>query len=83
MRKGGAKFKRPYAVRLALVRRYLETDVSADELAIEAGVQISTFRRWVRELRPELEEGSLNGAVPYGVEETDPSQGRLPIAQTS
>ena len=83
MRKGGGKFKRPYAVRLALVRRYLETDASAVELAVEAEVQVSTFRRWVRELRIELEQRSLNGTAPDGVEQEDTKQGRLPNVHIS
>ena len=83
MRKGGGKFKQPYAVRIALVCRYLEADASAEELAIEAGVEVSTFWRWIRELRGELESASLKVSRPVSLEQVDTRQGRLPMTKVS
>ena len=76
MRRRVGKFKQPYAVRIALVCRYLETDASAEELAIEAGVQVSTFRRWVRDLRGELESASLKVSRPVSLEQVNTRQGQ-------
>ena len=85
MRKPGGQFKRSYSERIALVRRYLETDEIADDLATEAGVRVSTFRRWVRTLRPEIEAGGLNDPMPDEVKGAvaDSEEGRLSLTQAS
>ena len=81
MRKSGGRYKRSYPERVALVRRYLETDDTAEEIANEIEVQVSTFRRWVRDLRTEVEGAAEPDCVESGESVVDYEQGRLPLAQ--
>ena len=83
MRKAGGQFRRSYEERVSLVCRYLHTDATAEQLAEEAEVNVTTFRRWVRELRAELEAKGVNGSAPVEAGEDDGMQARLPMAQVS
>lgn len=47
----GKHHRHPYNVRLAAVRRYLEGNESAAQVAAGIGVSEPTIRRYVRELR--------------------------------
>ena len=74
MRKPGGQSKHSDDVKAALVRRYLHTDVSAEELSVEVGVSESTVRRWVRQFRADVDQPPESGG--------DTTQGRLPIPRT-
>ena len=79
IRKRGAQYKLSKDARLEMVRRYLYTDLTAPFLAAEASVDVSTFRRWVRQLPPELEEANPKGVGSDGEAQNDPEQGKLPM----
>ena len=70
MRRGGAKYKHPYDVRLEAVRRYLTGDDSAAEIAESLGVAVATFRRWVRQLRGIVENVNPPATSPDGSTDT-------------
>lgn len=70
MRRGGAKYRYSYEVRLEVVRRYLTGDESAAEIAKSLGVVESTIRRWVRELRGIIEDVDPLAPSPGGFTDT-------------